>query len=144
MPSLARQISLRLNRRLTTTVARYLRRDRTIEISSRFLALRARRREVLVHELAHAAVDLAASKRFSPHGPEWQALVQAAGYRARARMTRPATFTPARRAARYEHRCPVCQMVRMASQPVTRWRCRSCVEMGLPGGLEITRKAAAR
>ena len=141
MPSLATAVSLRVNRRLTGTVARYVREDRTIELGPRFLALRGRRREVLVHELAHAAVALGASERSAPHGPEWQALVRAAGFPAQARMmchiarpTRPSS-------ARYEHRCPVCQMVRSAARPVRRWQCRQCVEAGLSGRLDITRKA---
>lgn len=143
MPSLATAVSLRVNRRLTGTVARYVREDRTIELGPRFLALRGRRLEVLVHELAHAAVALGPNKRTAPHGPEWQALVRAAGFEAHARMACHTTRHMRPSAARYEHRCAVCQMVRLAARPVRRWRCRQCVEAGLSGQLQITRKATS-
>jgi len=141
MPSLATLVSLRVNRQLTCTVARYVREDRTIELGPRFLALRGRRKEVLVHELAHAAVVLGAGNRTAPHGPEWQALVRTAGFPAHARMTCHTARNTRSSSARYEHRCPVCQMVRSAARPVRRWQCRQCVEAGLAGRLHITRKA---
>lgn len=147
VPSLPDRVSIRLNRRLTTTLARYKRDTRTIEVGVRFLALRSRRSEVLAHELAHAAVHIRHGHGASAHGKEWQALVKAAGVAARARMTtaRSAAAQPkADRSARYEHRCPVCHMVRIAKRPVTGWRCRACAEAGLDGALDITRTTRAR
>jgi ribosomal protein L37AE/L43A len=41
----------------------------------------------------------------------------------------------------WEHRCPVCQMSRVAGRPVREWRCASCLRVGLEGGLIITRRA---
>jgi len=147
IPSLPARVTLRLNRRLTTTVARYRRDTRTIEVGVRFLTLRARRSEVLAHELAHAAVHIRHGHDAQVHGAEWQALVKAAGVAARARM--PVTrrvAAPKRRAgsSRYEHRCAVCQMVRTAKRPVTAWRCRQCLASGLDGALDISRTAATR
>ena len=147
VPSLPTAVSIRLNRRLTTTLARYKRDTRTIEVGVRFLALRSRRSEVLAHELAHAAVHIRHGLVALAHGKEWQALVKAAGMAGRARMAtgrRPSAKPRAARSTRYEHRCPVCHMVRAAKRPVTGWRCRACVEAGLEGALDITRSTAAR
>jgi len=147
IPSLPDRVSIRLNRRLKTTVARYKRDTRTIEVGVRFLALRARRSEILAHELAHAAVHIRHGRSALAHGKEWQALVKAAGVAARAKMTTtrsPVAQPKADRSTRYEHRCPVCHMVRIAKRPVTGWRCRACAEAGLDGELHITRTTRAR
>ena len=147
VPSLPDRVSIRLNRRLTTTLARYKRDTRTIEVGVRFLALRSRRREVLAHELAHAAVHIRHGHGATTHGKEWQDLVKAAGLAAQARMTTtrsPVTKPRSARPPRYEHRCPVRHMVRIAKRPVTGWRCRACAEAGLDGALDITRTTRAR
>ena len=70
-PSLPDRVSIRLNRRLTTTLARYKRDTRTIEVGVRFLALRSRRSEVLAHELAHAAVHIRHGRSAPTHG-KWR------------------------------------------------------------------------
>jgi predicted SprT family Zn-dependent metalloprotease len=106
--------------------------------------------EVLCHELAHVVVWLEHGRRAKPHGPEWRALVERAGQRARLRLPAAAPppspsgsggpETPASGVrARWEHRCPVCQMVRVAKRPVRGWRCAECRAAGLSGELEITR-----
>lgn len=149
---------LRINPRLTRSVARYHRETGVIELGPRFFRLRARRQEVLCHELAHAAVQFLHGKKARPHGSEWRKLVASAGFMSTARLpattarraelaegtsedtsavglrSRPTTLQYA-----YEHRCPVCQMTRCAKRPVSRWRCAECVAAGLPGALEITR-----
>lgn len=150
--------SLRLNPRLSRSVARYRRETGVIELGPRFFRLRARRKEVLCHELAHVAVHYLHGNKAHPHGSEWRKLVESAGFMPAARL--PAT--PARCAEElveanegisgtgirrrpttsqyvFEHRCPVCQMTRRARRPVGRWRCADCVAAGLPGTLEITR-----
>lgn len=129
----------------------------------------ARLAEVLCHEAAHVAVHRRHGRAARPHGPEWRALVEAAGYeprrlgadpppdRARAgspagpaaaepagsRPTPPAAArrNPAAR-YRYEHRCPVCHTARWARRPVRAWRCAECLDAGLAGELLITRGPA--
>ena len=94
--------------------------------------------------LAHVAAHRLHGPTAKLHGPEWQALVRAAGFEPRIR-TRDAS--PAQRTARkgatgriYEHRCPVCQTVRTARRPMTTWRCAECLDAGLDGALVITRR----
>ena len=147
VPKEALEVELAVNPRLTRAVARFLRRPRVIELGPRFFELSSRHEEILCHEFAHAAVDFVHGSSAKPHGPEWRRLVEAAGYRAEARTTRVLPIeqgpaVPTRRAsptAVYEHRCPVCQMVRRAKRPVPQWRCAACVATGLPGMLQITR-----
>jgi len=158
LPRSALDAGLRFNPRLTRSVARYRRENGVIELGPRFVRLRARRKEVLCHELAHVAVDYIYGKRAQPHGSEWRKLVEAAGFVPTVRLSAtpknhnqkavgtnvgaPATVLGSRQTTLryvYEHRCPVCQMTQRARRPVNRWRCAECVAAGLAGDLEITR-----
>ena len=147
VPSLPKLVEIRPNFRLSTTVARYRRDQRAIEVGARFLAQRQFKAEVLAHEMAHAVVDLRYGRIARPHGKEWQELVIAAGYSPTVRLRTVRLPPPQPRVARssaYVHRCPVCQMARISRRPVTGWRCRGCVQAGLPGNLKITRTVFAR
>jgi predicted SprT family Zn-dependent metalloprotease len=147
LPGEALSVTVAANPRLRRAVARFLRNKQVIEVGPRFFEVPARQREVLCHELAHAAIDFLHGPHAKAHGPEWRRLVEAAGYRPEARTTRAQPIKPesacaARRASpktSYEHRCPVCQMVRRAKRRVPQWRCTACVAAGLPGTLVIER-----
>ncbi|MEZ4333066.1 MAG: SprT-like domain-containing protein [Myxococcota bacterium] len=92
---------------------------------------------------ARKKVRSRAGARVRPHGAEWRAFMEAAGFPARVRIPEelmPESIRAANRASRkWEHRCPVCQATRMARTRVTRWRCRRCVEDGRSGRLVIGR-----
>lgn len=92
--------------------------------------------EVLCHELAHIAVYERFGTTVKPHGPEWADLVRMAGYEPRLRIE---VFNVTSRVSgkRFEHLCPVCQALRYAKRPMTRWRCKRCVTSGLEGKLLI-------
>lgn len=92
--------------------------------------------EVLCHELAHIAVYERFGSSVKPHGPEWEALVRQAGYEPRLRLNISSKKPPTNK-HRFEHLCPVCQTVRYAKRPMSRWRCGSCVDAGLEGKLLI-------
>ena len=147
VPAEALAVELAANPRLKRAVARFRRRERVIELGPRFFELSSRQEEILCHELAHAVVAFVHGSSANAHGPEWRRLVEAAGYRAEARTTRAlpieqGSVAPQRRASLqlvYQHRCPVCQMVRRAKRPVPQWRCAACVAAGLPGTLQITK-----
>jgi predicted SprT family Zn-dependent metalloprotease len=102
-------------------------------------APRALLHEVLCHEAAHVAVYCLYGPDARPHGREWADLICRAGYPPVTRLPTELSglSPPARATSRYEHLCPVCQAVRIAGRPVSRWRCQACVEAGLPGELEI-------
>jgi len=98
-------------------------------------------REVVCHEVAHAAVYMLHGRKVRPHGREWKLLVAAAGYE-------PSTKMDPRRLPRrlqvgmapktlYRHSCPVCGATRSAGRRVANWRCRACHESGLEGRLQI-------
>ena len=101
--------------------------------------------EVICHEAAHYVVFAHYGPRVRPHGPEWQALMEAAGVPARVRIQLPprAPRIALRRSRRiaYEHRCPVCHASWVAWRRMTRWRCRDCVTVGLDGRLAITARS---
>lgn len=140
LPSLSQKVTVRFNGRLRTTVARLLSGIDVIEVGPRFIALRSKRREILCHELAHAAVNRRPAAGQSPHGTEWAKLVRSAGFDPVARLAVPRTLSPSKHArdARYEHRCLVCQFIKLARRPVHSWRCPECVRCGLPGDLKVS------
>jgi predicted SprT family Zn-dependent metalloprotease len=146
----ASTITVRANPRLRTSRARSILSERTIEIRKGLFSKPESRSfaEALCHEAAHLALDKK-QERPRAHGPEWRALMRQAGFEPRAtrlgRCRLPRRLHKYRNAsapARWEHLCPVCQMVRVAKRPVPQWRCASCVRAGLPGELVITRKEA--
>lgn len=145
IPALTRDVTVVLNPRLRTTVARYKKERELVELGPRFLALRSRKAEVLAHELAHVAVARLFGKAPRPHGEEWRNLVRAAGFTPHIHLVepKPVAAAPGRqepgRVGHYEHRCPVCQMVRIGRRSVPRWKCRRCVSVGLAGTLVVTR-----
>jgi predicted SprT family Zn-dependent metalloprotease len=147
LPLLSTEVNVQPNLRLKSTVARYRRDTRTIEVGARFFSLGTRQAEILAHEMAHAAIDIRHGRAVKVHGQEWKALVRAVGFApqtclavARARPAPPG----ATRSSRYAHRCPVCHMVRVSRRPIRGWRCRSCIEAGLTGTLQITRVVRTR
>jgi predicted SprT family Zn-dependent metalloprotease len=148
VPDLADRLQIIVSPRLRRSLASYRTRQGQIRISSSLLNLPdAVINEVLCHEAAHAAVAELQAHPVRPHGPEWRALVRAAGFEPRVRMAPDhvagrRTDTTGYRAL-WEHRCPVCQMHRLARRPVRRWRCTSCRSAGLEGALVITRVAGA-
>lgn len=94
---------------------------------------------VLCHEAAHIAGFLLHGRTVRPHGPEWAALVTAAGFDPVVRMGPPSIkpHRPRPPGYRFEHRCPVCQTTRLARRRMRGWRCAECVEAGLDGAMEI-------
>jgi predicted SprT family Zn-dependent metalloprotease len=100
--------------------------------------------EVLCHEVAHVAAYLLFGRTVRPHGAEWARLVSQAGFspvRRAPRLHEMHRAAPARpRAELVEHRCPVCQFVRLGRRRVLGWRCADCVEAGLSGKMVVTRR----
>jgi len=94
--------------------------------------------EVICHELAHIAVYKLYGATARPHGKEWRELLRRAGFRPRlkAEIDDDRTLKDQRR---YEHICPICQVVRYAKRPMTQWRCATCIDACLGGKLVIRR-----
>jgi hypothetical protein len=119
LPNLPRSISVKVNPRLRRSLGRCNPASGRISLSADLLHAPERLEEVLCHEVAHAEV------------------------RAKER-TSPPRAHPKPLGLPYEHRCPVCQGVRYARRPVTRWRCSDCLDSGLGGELVITRHQPPR
>ena len=104
-------------------------------------------REVLCHELAHLVTHTRFGKTVKPHGAEWRSLIRKAGFEPRVRIPAGRRSSASKRtksASRKQpplwvHRCPVCQVTRMAFRRVPQWRCATCLEHGLDGILVIER-----
>ena len=136
---LAARFDVAFSRRLRTSAGRALPTRGVVRLHAALAdGPPALLREVVIHELAHVAAHLLHG-RTAAHGPEWRALVRAAGETARVRL--PAGTLPGvrRRRATWLHRCPVCAIARHAGRPVRNWRCRRCVEAGRSGVLAIER-----
>jgi predicted SprT family Zn-dependent metalloprotease len=141
VPEFLDGITFRQNARLRTTIARWAIESNCVEVSTRFFELRRDHREILCHELAHAAAVRMHGRVVRPHGPEWCDLVRKAGYEPKAHLAsdRRPYVSPSdiQTQLDFEHRCPVCHAVRFARKLVKSWRCVECVGAGLPGHLTI-------
>ena len=75
------KLHVRVNRRFTATVGRYVGSRDLIEVSPTVVGFSAKlQRKILCHEAAHLVVWKRYGKSVRPHGPEWRALVQEAGF----------------------------------------------------------------
>lgn len=142
VPELPDALKFRHNSRLRRTIARWVIKSNTVELSTRFFEVSRDHREILCHELAHAAAVRMRGRSVRPHGPAWCELLREAGYEPRAHCVSDRRKHAFRRSDYspliYEHRCPVCHAVRHGKRPVKSWRCVECVGAGLAGQLVIT------
>lgn len=103
-------------------------------------------REVLCHEAAHAAVFLLYGKGCRPHGPEWKALMKTAHYTPRVKIPdreiHGRLSTGKRGRYRYTHRCLNCGKIFRSRRTDRRWRCKTCLNLGLDGFLELVKRQA--
>lgn len=148
VPGMGGELRLRVSTRMQRSLGSYrAARDEIALAVWLFEAPAVLLEEVLCHEAAHAAVHRVHGRSVRPHGREWRGFMERAGLRPRVRIpfeelpeSRRAAIVQARR---WEHRCPVCQLTRLARTRVSRWRCRRCRERGLGGELRIERVGAA-
>ena len=142
IPNLSTQLHVVFSRRLRATLARCRPAEAKIVLRDDLeCAPKQRLAEVLCHEAAHVATHMLHGREAKPHGPEWQRLVRLAGFKptVRAPQRRLSKRLQRRKTCRiYEHRCAVCQMLRIARRPVPTWRCSECLQAGLDGLLTIT------
>jgi len=145
LPGLAGRVRVQFSSRLRSSWGRAYPRRGLITLASSLRAAPSRRlQEVLCHEVAHVAVHWKYGPGVRPHGREWEELVRAAGLRPMRRLAGEARAQAARAASTYEHRCPVCQALRLSKRPMQAWRCAACTRAGLPGLLTITRLTPER
>ena len=136
------KLRIRVNPRLTSTVARLMAHEGVIELNLTVARLDLRtRREVICHEAAHFAVLQRHRRTVRPHGPEWAALVQQAGFEPKASRVRCGQPKLRRQAAKraFLHTCPVCHFSKRAARQMPRWRCPECRSIGLDGSLRVER-----
>ena len=134
-------LRIRFNPRLTRTLARCLPTSASIELSQRVKRAASRLfREVLVHEAAHYVVATRDGNAARPHGTQWRALVEMAGFEPEAsRVVCGGGRLQRKVAASFLHVCPVCHYSRRAGRHVTTWRCPECRALGLDGELDVER-----
>ena len=142
--SLEERVHVVFSPRMVKSLGRCDLRSKTIRLNPKLRRRRGRiLLEVLCHEAAHIAVHEKYGPGSSPHGDEWRRCVRQAGFVPRVtaslRGLNPPTAARKTPSALYEHRCPVCQMTRTSSRPVSRWRCAACVGAGLDGRLIVER-----
>jgi len=141
LPNLPGSISVRINKRLRTSVARWVVDSGRLELSVDFFEPNLDHEAILCHEIAHAAAIAKYGRQIRSHGTEWRSLLQAAGFdpylRRSVRQPNRKVSAP-RLASLYLYRCPVCHAVRIARRRMRTWRCSECVQLGLEGALDIT------
>ena len=144
-PRVAR-LQLQSNPRLTVTIARCIANANMIQLSPvGASAARRLRREILCHEAAHYVIFCRHGAAARPHGAEWAALVQRAGFQSKASLIRCGARPQSPRAvASYRHLCPVCHFIRRAKRRMPRWRCPECRAVGLEGTMRIEPVSSSR
>src|SRR5262245_7642576 len=102
------RLNIAVNPNLRSTLARWIPPSNTLEISAAAKWRDARALlEIISHEAAHVVVWEHSGRAVRPHGPEWAALMRAAGLEPRATVVRCGQ----RRASdgvRFRHFCAVC------------------------------------
>jgi len=151
VPAIVTRVEIQFTQRLRSSLGRCTPSRRIVHLNRRLLkAHPALLEEVMCHELAHVVTFERHGRHCRPHGPEWAELMRTAGFepRVRAELSHDlrAAAAPTVRVARglYEHRCPVCQAVRLARRPVLQWRCAACAAAGLEGKLVIAKHNGRR
>lgn len=141
IPELVTRLHVRFSPRLRTTWGRTQPARGVITLAKALeTGPREHLEEVLCHEAAHVAAHMKHGRGARPHGPEWAALVELAGFSPmRALRIGAPSVSQGQPRTLFEHRCTVCQFRRLARRPVHAWRCAECVGAGLPGTLTITR-----
>ena len=146
-PGLSKGLKLVVGHRLERSLGRCYPKRGLVRIARFALDLPAELRdEIICHEAAHLVVFQRYGRTARPHGAEWKELMRSVGLtpRVRIQLDHLAPCLPARSPSvrvLYDHRCPVCHAARIARRRVSRWRCRNCVEAGLPGVLDVSRRA---
>jgi predicted SprT family Zn-dependent metalloprotease len=140
-----RSLTVIVNPRLSTAAGRCITASGVIELS-RKTTRRVRRvqREVVCHEAAHAVVWRRLGRSVRPHGPEWRALVRAAGFEPRPTLTRCGARHDHLSRTLFMHVCDVCHFAKRARRRMTLWRCPECRAIGLEGLLRIDRVSGGR
>jgi SprT protein len=134
------RLGVRVNPNLRSTVARWMPSNNVLEISATAKSKSKRAfQEVICHEAAHMVVWDRAGRRTRPHGPEWAALMRAAGFEPRATLVRCGRRRGSSNTRRIRHFCPVCHFSKIAKRRMPRWRCPECQAIGLEGKLKMSR-----
>ncbi len=146
-PDLRASVEITFSARLRSTLARCRAAAGRITLRADLRNNRSGRLEVvLCHELAHVAVHrlhgtgVDRTARSGNASSPWRGEPRVyTRERVRSRRVTPRTV----RSAVYEHRCPVCQTMRLARRPVGQWRCAECLDAGLEGRLVVSKRSRA-
>jgi|KBSMisStandDraft_5_1062788.scaffolds.fasta_scaffold368079_2 predicted SprT family Zn-dependent metalloprotease len=129
-----------VNPRLKSTIARWLPPSDTIEISR---AAESRPnsalREIICHEAAHVVVWNRFGRASRPHGPEWAALMRAAGVEPHATLMRCGARRHPTKTTQVRHVCTICHFSALAKRRMPQWRCPECRSIGLAGKFRMER-----
>ena len=129
-PTLPKRVTITFSPRLRKSLGRVRPATGIVTLNAKLAAApREVVLEVVCHEVAHVAAHLLHGRRAKPHGPEWRALVAAAGYEPTTKMQcrwlpQPA---PAKwNARRHHYRCPSCQADYYVRRRNSRLHCAKC------------------
>ena len=139
-------LTLRISSRMISSLGSYRPDKDTISLNRTLMDQRNSSilKEILCHEAAHAAVLSIHGNGCKPHGREWKELMKTAQYVPRARIpgnqihSRPGAGKSVR--YRYTHMCLDCGRIFRSWRTDRRWRCKSCMNLGLDGFLKMVKR----
>lgn len=140
-PGLAGLLSISFSNRLRKSAGRVRPKAGIVTLHAKLItAPRSVVLEVLCHEAAHVAAYLLHGSRVKPHGSQWRALVQAAGYQPstslRSRWLPPPAPAPSS-SRRHHYRCPVCQADYFVRRRNSHLHCTPCLRVRATAPLHL-------
>lgn len=134
------RLQILVNPNFKSTIARWLSPSGVLEISPSAESRGATEFcEIISHEAAHFVVWYQSGSAARPHGPEWAALMRAAGFEPRATLVRCGHRRGGDDRIRIRHFCTVCHFSKFAKRRMPHWRCPECRAIGLEGKLKMER-----
>ena len=135
-----------INRRLRSTLARWVPPGDVIKVSRAAIETRANRvsRNRLPRRLRTLSCGIDTDGWHYLTDPSGAELMRTAGLEPRAVVTRCGRRDRDRFVGgRFRHFCPVCHFERVAKRRVVSWRCPECRAIGLAGHLRVERMSVA-
>jgi SprT protein len=142
IPDLPKIVTINFSNRLKKSLGRVRPVSGVVTLNAKLSSLHSSViLEVLCHEIAHVVAYILHGSHAKPHGPEWRALVLAAGYKPsttmKARWLPDPGKVDAHLGMKKHYRCSVCQADYFVRRRSSHLYCESCLQNGVTVRLQF-------